>query len=93
MKKLITLLFASMLAFSALAAETVNINTASAAEIAEALQGVGMGTAEKIVAYREENGTFSHIDELVNVKGIGVKTLDKNRERIVLDGAGSATGN
>lgn len=90
MKSLCTLLFAALLSLSAMAAGPVNINTASASEIAEALTGVGMAKAEKIVAYREENGNFAHIDELVNVKGIGVKTLDKNRDRIQLGGAAPA---
>ena len=62
----------------------VNINTASAEEIAEALNGVGLSKAEEIVRYRESNGAFVHIDELVNVKGVGMKTVDKNREHIFL---------
>ena len=66
------------------AAEQVNINTASAQEIAETLNGVGLSKAEKIVEYRETNGPFRHIDELVNVKGIGLRTVDKNRDAISL---------
>jgi competence protein ComEA len=84
MKTLIAFLFASVLAISAWAAGPVNINTASAEEIAESLNGVGLSKAESIVAYREANGAFLHADELVNVKGIGLKTVDKNREVIQL---------
>lgn len=63
----------------------VNINTATAEQLAEALNGVGQARAEAIVAYREEHGPFMHIDELVNVTGIGLATLDRNRDRIVLE--------
>ena len=38
-----------------------------------------------IVSYRSENGEFKHVDELVNVKGIGIRTVDINREYILLD--------
>ena len=84
MKTLITALIASFLALSAWAAGPVNINTASAEEIAEALKGIGLSKAESIVAYRESNGAFVHADELVNVKGVGLKTVDKNRAVILL---------
>jgi competence protein ComEA len=67
------------------AAEGVNINTASAEEIAAALNGVGIAKAEEIVRYREEHGAFTHADELVNVKGVGLRTVDKNRELIIVE--------
>ena len=67
------------------AAEPVNINTASAEEIAESLKGVGLNKAEAIVNYRNENGSFKHVDELVNVKGIGIRTVDINRDYILLN--------
>lgn len=63
----------------------VNINTATAEQLAEALNGVGQARAEAIVTYREENGPFTHIDELVNVRGIGLATVDRNRDRILLE--------
>ena len=68
------------------AGEPVNINTASAQEIAERLKGVGLSKAERIVEYREANGAFMHVDELVNVKGIGVRTIDQNKGMILLEG-------
>nr|WP_281268734.1 helix-hairpin-helix domain-containing protein [Wenzhouxiangella sediminis] len=71
---------------------TVDINTASAEQLAEVLDGVGPAKSEAIVAYREENGDFTHIDELVNVRGIGLRTVDQNRDRIDLDGEAAAEG-
>ena len=63
---------------------TVNINSASAEEIADLLTGVGISKAQAIVAYRKANGAFSKIDDLLNVKGIGPATINKNRERLKL---------
>ena len=85
MKSFITLIFATLFSLFAWAAQPVNVNSASAEEIAEALKGVGMSKAEAIVSYRKENGQFKHVDELVNVKGIGIRTVDINREYILLD--------
>ena len=85
MKSLITLIVASLFSVWAWAAQPVNVNTANAEEISEALKGVGMSKAEAIVDYRNSNGKFKHVDELVNVKGIGIRTIDINREYILLD--------
>lgn len=63
---------------------SVNLNTASAEELAEKLDGVGSARAELIIKYREENGPFSDVEQLLEVKGIGVATLEKNRARILL---------
>lgn len=87
MKHFLISLFFCLFALSAWAADTVNINQASAEEIADALQGIGMSKAQEIVRYRESNGAFQHVDELVNVKGVGLATVDKNRDRIMLDGS------
>lgn len=62
----------------------VNINTASAEEIAETVKGIGMTKAQAIVEYREQNGAFQSLDQLLEVKGIGEKTLEKNREALTL---------
>ena len=64
-----------------------HINTATAEEIAESLSGIGLSKAERIVEYREANGDFKHVDELVNVKGLGIRTVDKNRDLILLTSA------
>jgi competence protein ComEA len=79
--------FLAMALFSiwAWAAQPVNVNSASAEEIAESLKGVGLSKAEAIVSYRKANGKFKHVDELVNVKGIGIRTVDINREYILLN--------
>ena len=85
MKKLAALIGAlSLYATATLAGSPVNVNTASAEELADALDGVGASKAAAIVAYRTDNGPFRHIDELVAVKGIGIKTVDANAEYILL---------
>ena len=68
------------------AAETqkININTASAEELAQ-LKGVGPSHAAKIVAYREKNGPFKMPEELTQVSGIGQKTLEANQEIIIVE--------
>ncbi len=84
-----SLILALGLAFagSAFAAQPVNVNTADAATIAASLKGVGQSKAEAIVAYRQQHGAFKSADELVQVKGIGQKTVDNNRALILTDGA------
>ncbi len=75
------------LSTAAIAAEPVDVNTANAEQLAEALNGVGEAKAEAIVEYREANGPFKHVDELISVRGIGMATVDKNREMIRLEPA------
>lgn len=84
-KSLLTLLATGLFSIWAWASQPVNVNAATAEEIAEALKGVGLSKAAAIVSYRNENGKFKHVDELVNVKGIGIRTVDINREFIRLD--------
>ena len=79
-------LAASFLAFPAFAGHPVNVNQADAAELSAALDGVGMSKAAAIIQYRAQNGPFKHADEMVNVKGIGLRTVEKNREYIQLGG-------
>ena len=62
----------------------VNINTADAATLAQSLRGIGQSKAEAIVAYRKENGPFKSVDDLVNVRGIGAKTMEQLRPMIAL---------
>lgn len=62
----------------------VNINTADAAAIDQAMLNIGPSKAAAIVAYRKEHGAFRSIDQLAEVKGIGLKTIEKNRDRIVI---------
>jgi competence protein ComEA len=63
---------------------TVNINSASAEELATLLLGVGAQKAQAIVDFRETNGPFSAKEEITKVKGIGPSILDKNITRITL---------
>lgn len=60
----------------------VNINTASQSQLADVLKGVGLKKAQSIIEYREKFGAFKSVDELTAVKGIGPKTLQKNRAKI-----------
>jgi competence protein ComEA len=68
------------------ATEPVNINTADAQALAEVITGVGLKRAEAIIEYRKENGPFSSVDELMQVQGVGEKTLEKSRERLTTGG-------
>jgi len=85
MKSLLAALAVGLFSVLAWAAQPVNVNSASAEDIAAALKGIGLAKAEAIVDYRNANGKFKFIDELVNVKGIGIRTVDINREFILLD--------
>ena len=60
----------------------VDINVATAEELAQALQGVGLKRAEAIVAYRDRFGQFYSAEELSAVKGIGPNTISRNLSRI-----------
>ena len=60
----------------------VNINTADAKTLALELSGIGPKRAEAIIAYREQHVPFKSIDGLVEIKGIGKKTVERNREKI-----------
>ena len=61
---------------------TVNINQADAETLARVLHGVGLARAEAIIRYREANGGFMTAEELANVSGIGLATVDRNQGRI-----------
>ena len=74
-----------MIISSAATAGPVNVNTADAKTIAKELQGIGATKAEMIVAYREQNGPFKSADDLRKIKGIGKRTIDKNRQDILVD--------
>ncbi len=65
-------------------AGTVNINTATAEQLADQLVGVGPEKAQAIIAYREANGGFSSVDEFEAVPGIGPATLENNREKLTV---------
>ncbi len=85
--KALLLTLALSLPLFAAAAEPVNINTADASTIAANLNGIGDAKAKAIVEFRDKNGPFKSADELVKVKGVGLKTVDKNRDLIRTSGA------
>lgn len=88
MKSFVHTVFATVLslliAAQALATEKVNINTADAAALDRVLVGVGPSKAAAIVEYRKANGPFKSAEELAMVKGIGLSTVEQNRDRIEL---------
>lgn len=65
-------------------AEVVNLNKADAAALVQNLEGIGPKKAAAIVAYRRKNGAFKSLNELLNIKGIGEKTLKKNKSQLSL---------
>lgn len=62
----------------------VDINTADAATISAELKGIGLTKAQAIVEYREKHGPFKSAADLSLVKGIGERTVEQNRENIVV---------
>lgn len=81
-KHLVLALSLSLASLAAFAAQ-INLNTATAAQL-EALNGIGAAKAEAIVAYRVAHGGFKSVDELAAVKGVGDKTVEKNREQMTV---------
>jgi competence protein ComEA len=63
--------------------DKININTATAEEL-EALPAVGEVTAARIVAYREQNGPFRSVDDLIHVQGISDRTIDEFRDLVTI---------
>jgi len=78
---------AILLAAAGALAGPVNVNTADAETLSAELSGVGMARAQAIVEYREQNGPFRSPDDLLNVSGIGERTLELNREFILVEPA------
>ncbi len=82
-KKVVAFIFLCLSSASALCAQ-VNINTASADEIADSLTGIGKKKATAIIEYREKYGDFTSKQQITNINGIGNKTLKKNSSDIQL---------
>lgn len=77
------ILFA-LCALTAGAAGPIDINTASADEIAAAIKGIGPKKAAAIVAYRQQHGPFQSVDELQKVPGIGDKLIQANKDNLTV---------
>ena len=85
MKAITTLAAIVALTFSSFTfASPVNINSADAEQIAEALSGIGLVKAQAIVDYRTSNGLFSSPDQIIMVRGIGDSTFEKNKVDILI---------
>ncbi len=70
-------------AIAAASTQVVNLNTATAIQIAT-LPGIGPKTADLIVQYRQKNGNFKKVEEIMNVRGIGEKTFLKLKSRLTV---------
>jgi len=68
------------------AVATVNLNTATSVQL-DALPGVGAKAAQRIIEYRQKNGAFKKIEELMNVKGFGEKTFLKLKPYLTVGAA------
>jgi len=75
-------LVAAMLLGTAAFAGPVDVNTADAKTLARELDGVGLSKAQAIVDYRKANGPYKSAEDLKKVKGLGQKTVDRNRANL-----------
>ena len=86
MKKIKSFIFIVLFSFSSLLyAAQVNINTADADTLSNELSGIGQSKAEAIVAYRDQFGPYKQLEDLANVKGIGLSTIEKNKSKMILE--------
>lgn len=65
--------------------QRLDLNTADALTLQKELNGIGKAKAEAIVAYREANGPFASVDELLEIKGIGNALLERNRDKVMVE--------
>jgi len=88
-KTLASLFLVAALALPGVAAavERININTADAAAFDRVMDGVGPAKAAAIVKHRRVHGPFRSIDQLIDVRGIGLATLERNRARLAVAAA------
>lgn len=64
-------------------AQPVDINTAGSADL-QAIPGIGKALADRIIAFREKNGAFGSVDDLLKIQGIGEKSLQKIRPYVIV---------
>jgi competence protein ComEA len=86
----VTLVLLAVPAQAAGAGQTLNVNTASAAEL-ERLPNVGPALAARIVEHREKNGAFKSAEDLMLVKGIGEKSFERLKPYVAVSGATTLT--
>jgi len=79
-----------LMSLDAMAGAKVDINTASAEELDQVLVNVGPSKAQAIIEHRQAHGPFRSAEDLAQVKGIGLSTVERNRDLIEI-GAGSAS--
>ena len=72
----------SSLAFAVEPAAPIDVNTASAETLADAIHGVGLKRAQAIVQYREQHGAFASVDQLAQVRGVSANIVERNRDRL-----------
>ncbi len=85
--RFLSVVFMSMILFLSMSpamAGKIDINTADIEILDVGLEGIGPKKAQAIIDYREKHGFFRSVDELTHVSGIGVKTLEKNRDKIMV---------
>nr|WP_314484037.1 helix-hairpin-helix domain-containing protein [uncultured Pseudomonas sp.] len=70
---------------AAQATTLLDLNSADALTLQKELNGIGKAKAEAIVAYREANGPFASVDELLEIKGIGNALLERNRGKLKVE--------
>lgn len=61
----------------------VNINTADETEL-QSLPGIGVSKAAAIIEYRDKNGSFKKVEDIMEISGIGVKTFEKLKDHIMV---------
>ncbi len=76
--------------FALQAGQTVDINNADAETLAKVIDGIGVAKAQAIVDYRKANGPFQSVEGLAAVKGIGERTVERNRDRLTVGAASAA---
>jgi len=74
-------IFALLMLLASLVFGVVNVNSANSAQL-QTLNGIGPSKAQEILRYRKAHGAFKTVDELVNVKGIGIKTLQGMKTQV-----------
>ncbi len=74
-------IFTLLMLLVSLAFGVVNVNSANSAQL-QTLNGIGPSKAQEILKYRKAHGGFKTVDELVDVKGIGPKTLQNMKTQV-----------